>query len=52
LEPSKDDGKIEVSFNKPEWKQGLEYMHKLYAEGLLAAESFTIKGRPSRPGGI
>jgi putative aldouronate transport system substrate-binding protein len=38
-----DDGKIDVSFTKPEWKQGLEYMHKLYAEGLLAGESFTIK---------
>jgi putative aldouronate transport system substrate-binding protein len=36
------DGKIQVSFNTPEWKQGLEYMHKLYAEGLLAGESFTL----------
>jgi putative aldouronate transport system substrate-binding protein len=35
-------GKIDVSYNKPEWKQGLEYLHKLYAEGLLASESFTL----------
>jgi putative aldouronate transport system substrate-binding protein len=38
-----DDGKIDVSFNKPEWKQGLEYLRMLCAEGLLAPESFTLK---------
>jgi putative aldouronate transport system substrate-binding protein len=37
------DGKIDVAFNKPEWREGLAYMHKLYAEGLLAPESFTLK---------
>jgi putative aldouronate transport system substrate-binding protein len=37
------DGKIDVSFNKSEWRQGLEYMNKLYSEGLLAGESFTLK---------
>lgn len=35
------DGKIDVAFNKPEWRKGLEYMHKLYKEGLIAPESFT-----------
>lgn len=38
------DGKVEVAFDKPEWKQGLEYLNKLYREGLLAAESFTQDG--------
>jgi putative aldouronate transport system substrate-binding protein len=37
------DGKIDVSYNKPGWRQGLEYMNKLYSEGLLAGESFTLK---------
>lgn len=36
-----EDGKIDVNYNKPEWRQGLEYMNKLYAEGLIAPESFT-----------
>ena len=35
------DHKIDVIFNKPEWKQGLEYAHRLYTEGLIAPESFT-----------
>jgi putative aldouronate transport system substrate-binding protein len=37
------EGKIDVSYNKPGWRQGLEYMNKLYSEGLLAGESFTNK---------
>jgi putative aldouronate transport system substrate-binding protein len=37
-----EEGKVEPSFNKPEWKAGLEYMRKLCAEGLLAPESFTL----------
>ncbi|MBP1933298.1 ABC transporter substrate-binding protein [Ammoniphilus resinae] len=36
-----NEGEIDVVFNKPEWKEGLSYLHKLYAEGLLAPESFT-----------
>lgn len=36
------DGKVTVPFNKPDWKQGLKYMHKLYKEGLLYPESFTM----------
>jgi len=35
------DGKLDVSYTKPEWKEGLKYLHKLYAEGLIAPESFT-----------
>jgi putative aldouronate transport system substrate-binding protein len=38
-----NDGKVDVTFNKPEWRDGLEYLRKLYAEGLLASESFTLK---------
>src|SRR5690606_41461588 len=36
-----DNGKVDVVFNKPEWKKGLEFLHKLYDEGLLAPETFT-----------
>jgi putative aldouronate transport system substrate-binding protein len=36
-----NNGKVDVSYNKPEWKEGLEYLHKLYAEGLIAPQSFT-----------
>lgn len=35
------DGKITVSYNKPEWKEGLKYLHGLWAEGLIDPESFT-----------
>jgi putative aldouronate transport system substrate-binding protein len=35
------DGKIDVSFNKPEWKEGLKYLKGLYDEGLIDPESFT-----------
>src|SRR5690606_23597344 len=35
------DGKIIASFVQPEWKQGLEFMHKLVSEGLLSPLSFT-----------
>ena len=34
-------GRIDVSHNKAEWRQGLEYLHRLNTEGLLATESFT-----------
>jgi putative aldouronate transport system substrate-binding protein len=36
-----NNGKIDAAFNKPEWKEGIAYLHKLYAEGLIAPESFT-----------
>ncbi|WP_281888729.1 extracellular solute-binding protein [Paenibacillus sp. YYML68] len=35
------DGKIDVVYNKPEWKEGLLYLRKLYKEGLIAPQSFT-----------
>jgi putative aldouronate transport system substrate-binding protein len=35
------NGKVDVPFNKPEWKEGLQYLHKLYAEGLIAPQTFT-----------
>ncbi|WP_239615680.1 ABC transporter substrate-binding protein [Cohnella mopanensis] len=35
------DGKLDVSFTKPEWKEGLKYLNKMYSEGLIAPESFT-----------
>lgn len=35
------DGKLDVAYNKPEWKEGLKYLNKLYAEGLISKESFT-----------
>lgn len=35
------DGKVDLAANKPEWKQGLEYIRKLYKEGLIDPASFT-----------
>ncbi|WP_225446425.1 type 2 periplasmic-binding domain-containing protein [Paenibacillus rhizovicinus] len=35
------DGKVDFAANKPEWKEGLAYMHKLYSEGLIDKASFT-----------
>ncbi|WP_248926915.1 ABC transporter substrate-binding protein [Paenibacillus hamazuiensis] len=35
------DGKIQVAYNQPEWKDGLKYLNKLYKEGLIAPQSFT-----------
>ncbi|WP_313886471.1 ABC transporter substrate-binding protein [Bacillus sp. SD088] len=36
-----ENGKIQVPYTKPEWKEGLEYIHQLYSEGLMAKESLT-----------
>lgn len=36
-----NNGKVDVAFNKPEFKDGLVYLNKLYAEGLIAPQSFT-----------
>ncbi len=36
-----DEGKIQLAYTQPEFKDGLEYLHKLYAEGLLSELSFT-----------
>lgn len=35
------DGKVDLVANKAEWKQGLEYLNKLYKEGLIDPASFT-----------
>ncbi|NQX67097.1 extracellular solute-binding protein [Paenibacillus alba] len=35
------DGKIQVAYNQPEWKESLKYIHKLFAEGLISPQSFT-----------
>ena len=36
-----NNGKVDFAANKPEWKDGLAYMHKLYSEGLIDKASFT-----------
>ncbi|MCS7461973.1 ABC transporter substrate-binding protein [Paenibacillus doosanensis] len=36
-----DNGKVAVPYNKPEWKEGLKYLHKLYAEGLIDPQALT-----------
>jgi putative aldouronate transport system substrate-binding protein len=35
------DGRIQVAYNQPGWKQGLMYLHSLYSKGLIAQQSFT-----------
>ncbi|REE86472.1 putative aldouronate transport system substrate-binding protein [Paenibacillus taihuensis] len=35
------DGKVDFAANKPQWKEGLAYMHKLYSEGLIDKAVFT-----------
>lgn len=42
------DRKVVASFDQPAWKEGLQYLHKLYAEGLIAGESFTQDGQQFR----
>ena len=36
-----NDGKIDMPYDKEEYREGLRYLHKLYEEGLIAPESFT-----------
>jgi putative aldouronate transport system substrate-binding protein len=36
-----DHGKIESVFDKDGWRQGLQYLNKLYKQGLIPKESFT-----------
>ncbi len=50
------DGKVEANFVKDEWREGLKYLHGLYADGLLAKDIFTatedqIKRYGDNPGG-
>jgi putative aldouronate transport system substrate-binding protein len=39
-----DDGKVGISIDKPEWREGLRYLHRLGRKGLIAKESFTQLG--------
>lgn len=36
-----DNGKVDIAYNKPEFREGLRYIHKLYDEGLIYDQSFT-----------
>jgi putative aldouronate transport system substrate-binding protein len=36
-----DKGKVQMAFTQAGWKEGLKYLHKLYAEGLISSESWT-----------
>ncbi|MBB6734739.1 extracellular solute-binding protein [Cohnella sp. CBP 2801] len=36
-----DNGKVEFAPNKEGWRQGLEYLHSLYQEGLIDPGAFT-----------
>ncbi|MDR6550142.1 ABC transporter substrate-binding protein [Paenibacillus qinlingensis] len=35
------DGKVQVAFNQPEWKESLKYLNKMFAEGLISPQTFT-----------
>ncbi|NOU68957.1 extracellular solute-binding protein [Paenibacillus sp. LMG 31461] len=35
------DGKVQVAYNQPEWKEALKYMNKMFAEGLISPQTFT-----------
>lgn len=37
-----NNGQVDAVFNKPEYKEGLAYLSKLYNEGLIAPTSFTM----------
>ncbi|UVI30181.1 extracellular solute-binding protein [Paenibacillus spongiae] len=45
-------GKVEFAADKPEWKQGLAYMNKLFREGLIDPASFTQSARALKQLGI
>jgi putative aldouronate transport system substrate-binding protein len=36
-----NNGKVDVTYNKPEWREGLKYLNQLHQEGLLDPNSFT-----------
>ncbi|WP_100405515.1 extracellular solute-binding protein [Bacillus solitudinis] len=36
-----ENGEVKASFNQDGWKEGINFLHKLYSEGLLVGESFT-----------
>ncbi|OXM85410.1 extracellular solute-binding protein [Paenibacillus rigui] len=35
------DGKVNLAYTQPGWKDGLNYLHKLYTEGLIAPQTLT-----------
>jgi putative aldouronate transport system substrate-binding protein len=35
------DGKVQLAYNQPEWKEALKYMNKMFAEGLISPQTFT-----------
>lgn len=39
-----EDGKVAVPYNKPEWKEGLNYLHRLYADGLMDPQALSQDG--------
>ena len=43
-----DDKIVSVSYNKPEWRDGLRFLNSLYNEGLLDKASFTVTGEQVR----
>jgi putative aldouronate transport system substrate-binding protein len=36
-----NDGKVDVTFNKDEWREGLKWINSMYAEGLINKDVFT-----------
>jgi putative aldouronate transport system substrate-binding protein len=53
------DGEIVAAFVQPEWREGMRYVHSLFAEGLIDEEMFTrdrsalaplVEGEPPRLG--
>lgn len=36
-----EDGKVDVVFDRDEWREGVKFAHKLVEEGLIMPESFT-----------
>jgi putative aldouronate transport system substrate-binding protein len=38
------DGKVDTSINKDGYREGLRFLNKLYAEGLIYPDSFTMTG--------
>lgn len=46
-----NEGKVDTVANKPQFKKGLEYIHKLYAEGLIDPACYTQKEEQLRQTG-
>jgi putative aldouronate transport system substrate-binding protein len=41
-------GKVDVAFNKPEWREGLRYLNGLVRDGLMLPQSFTMTDTQQR----